>query len=132
MEVKESKRSDQYRTFRAKVRIKTKNPMSGDSEMIWIKNFFFKSWESCAGIAGIGCTIEQAPKLFPTQFHPEILSLEVDVLNSANDPRLPLYSTVFKWSREPEADGNEIKVKLSDLLSRERRQIKDLEFLRVA
>jgi len=106
--------------------------MSGSDVMLWTKSFFFRSWESCAGIAGIGCAIEHGPKLFPPQFDAEILRVQVDMLNNANDPSEPLYVSIFEWAREIETDRTEIKIKLSDLLSQERRQIRDLEFLRVA
>lgn len=132
MEVKESKRTDQYRTFRAKVKISAQNPMSGHGNLIWTKSLFYRSWESCAVIAAIGCTLEQTPKLFPSLGELDILSIQVDMLNSANDPRAPLYIGIFQWVQEIEKDKNAIKVKLSDLLSLERRQIRDLEFLRVA
>jgi hypothetical protein len=132
MEVKESKRADQYRTFRAKVQLATENPMGGNGTLIWTKNLFFRSWESCAIIAAIGCTLEQTPKLFPTLGNPEILSIQVDMLNSTTDPKAPLYVGIFKWVLETTKDKNAIKVKLSDLLSQERRQIRDLQFLRVA
>lgn len=128
----EMKRTDNYRTFRARVEYRTRNPMSPHKTMTWKKNLFFRSWESCAGIAGIGCALDQSGKIFHESLVPSILSIKVDMVGPADKPKSPLFINVFSWTRKPEDDDEMINLKLGELLIKERRQIKDLHFLRVA
>lgn len=128
----ETKRTDNYRTFRARVQYRTQNPMSPLQMMTFRRILFFRSWESCAGIAGIGCALEQGGKIFHESLTPSILCIKVDMLGSAETPKSPLFVNVFSWKRKPEDDDEMINIKLGELLIKERRQIKDLQFLRVA
>jgi hypothetical protein len=106
--------------------------MSPHELIVWNRNLFFRSWESCAGIAGIGCALDQAGKLFHKTLDPSIITIKVDMLGSAHLPKSPLFINVFSWTRKPEDDDEMIRLKLGELLSKERRQIRDLQFLRVA